>query len=100
MKYVFEQMQEKGLKIDAVTYTSMIHWLSNSGDVDGAVKIWEEMKYECRCPTVVLYTTYLKILFGDNRVKEATDVYKEMLQSGLSPNCYTYIVLMEHGTPC
>ncbi|KAI9165809.1 hypothetical protein LWI28_020886 [Acer negundo] len=97
MKYVYEQMQEKGLKIDAVTYTSLMHWLSNSGDVDGAVKIWEEMKdNECCCPTVVSYTAYLKILFGDNRVKEATDVYKEMLQSGLSPNCYTYTVLMEH----
>ncbi|KAK3224038.1 hypothetical protein Dsin_011063 [Dipteronia sinensis] len=97
MKYVFEQMQEKGLKIDAVTYTSLMHWLSNSGDVDGAVKIWEEMKdNECCFPTVVSYTAYLKILFGDNRVKEATDVYKEMLQSGLSPNCYTYTVLMEH----
>ncbi|KAK0604099.1 hypothetical protein LWI29_011955 [Acer saccharum] len=56
-------MQEKGLKIDAVTYTSMIHWLSNSGDVDGAVKIWEEMKDQCCCPTVVSYTAYLKILF-------------------------------------
>jgi hypothetical protein len=29
-------------------------------------------------------------------VKEGIDVYKEMLESGISPNCHTYTVLMEH----
>ncbi|OMP10080.1 hypothetical protein COLO4_04840 [Corchorus olitorius] len=66
-------MQEKELKIDAVTYTSILHWLSKSGDVDGAVEMWEEM-----------------------RGKRCTAVYKEMLQSGISPNCHTYTVLMEY----
>lgn len=96
MKYVFELMQEKGINIDAVTYTSVMHWLSNAGDVDGAVNIWEEMKLKECYPTVVSYTAYMKILFLNDRVKEATDVYKEMIQSGLPPNCYTYTVLMEY----
>ncbi|KAL7193141.1 hypothetical protein ACSBR2_024867 [Camellia fascicularis] len=89
-------MQEKGIKIDVVTYTSLLHWFSNDGDVDGAVRIWEEMKTRCCDPTVVSFTAYMKVLFDHNRVKEATKVYKEMLQSGCSPNCYTYTVLMEH----
>lgn len=96
MSYVFEQMQERGIKIDVVTYTSLLHWFSNDGDVDGAVRIWEEMKTRCCDPTVVSFTAYMKVLFDHNRVKEATKVYKEMLQSGCSPNCYTYTVLMEH----
>ncbi|XVF15698.1 hypothetical protein REPUB_Repub09cG0177800 [Reevesia pubescens] len=96
MKYLFQQMQEKGLKVDVVTYTSVLHWLSKSGDVDGAVEMWEEMRGKGCFPTVVSYTAYMKVLFDNKRVKEGTDVYKEMLQSGISPNCHTYTVLMEY----
>ncbi|KAL2504823.1 Uncharacterized protein Adt_20444 [Abeliophyllum distichum] len=43
---------------------------------DEEVKLWEEMK--------------LRILFDHKSIKDhATEVYKEMLQSGLSPYCYT-----------
>ncbi|TQE09128.1 hypothetical protein C1H46_005281 [Malus baccata] len=86
MSHVFKQMQEKGVKIDAVTYTLM-HWPSNAGDVDGAVQTWEEMKAQGYPPT---------ILSGDNRVKEATDVYREMTQCGCSPSCRTCTVLMDY----
>ncbi|KAE9446012.1 hypothetical protein C3L33_22046, partial [Rhododendron williamsianum] len=83
-------------QIDAVTCTSLMHWLSKDGDVDGAIKVWEDMKTSHCHPTVVSFTAYMKVLFDHNRVKDAADVYKEMLQSGCSPNCYTYTVLMEH----
>ncbi|KAK6154913.1 hypothetical protein DH2020_009161 [Rehmannia glutinosa] len=75
MMHIFGQMKEKGVKIDVVTYTSLMHWMSNDGDIDGAVNLWKEMKA---------------------KVNEAAVVYKEMLESGLSPNCYTYTVLMEY----
>lgn len=82
--------------IDTVTYTSLIHWVSSSGDVDGAMRLWEEMRDHGCEPTVVSYTAYMKILFADGRVEEATEVYKEMLRSRVSPNCHTYTVLMEY----
>jgi len=98
MKHVFNQMQEKGIKIDSVTYTSMMHWLSTSGNVDEAIALWDEMKSKGGCcyPTLVSYTAFIKILFDNHRVKEATDIYKEMLHNGCVPNCYTYTVLMDH----
>ena len=96
MRYVFEQMRKKDVKIDAVTYTSVMHWVSSSGDFDGAMRVWEEMKGSGCSPTVVSYTAFMKVLFCNNRVKEATDAYREMLRSGLSPNCHTYTVLMEY----
>ncbi|CAL5406757.1 unnamed protein product [Camellia sinensis] len=66
MSYVFEQMQEEGIKIDVVTYTSLLHWFSNDGDVDGVVRIWEEMKTR-RCDlTVVSFIAYMKVLFDHN----------------------------------
>ncbi|KAJ6736718.1 RESPIRATORY COMPLEX I CHAPERONE (CIA84) putative [Salix viminalis] len=91
MKYVFKKMQEMGLKIDVVTYTSILNWVSKSGDVDGAVEIWKEMR-ENRCfPTVVSYTAYLKVLLDNKRVKEGIGVYKEMLESGdFSKLSYVY----------
>lgn len=82
--------------IDTVTYTSLIHWVSSSGDVDGAMRLWEEMRDNGCEPTVVSYTAYMKILFADGRVEEATEVYKDMLRSRVSPNCHTYTVLMEY----
>ncbi|KAK9669930.1 hypothetical protein RND81_13G164700 [Saponaria officinalis] len=95
MKYVLQMMREKGIEINAVTYTSVLHWLSKSGDFDGAVKVWEEMKTN-RYPTVVSYTAYMKVLFDNNRADEATDIYKQMLQCGLTPTCHTYTILMVH----
>ncbi|KAI3746308.1 hypothetical protein L6452_08736 [Arctium lappa] len=63
MKFVYQQMQEKGIKVDVVTYTSMLHWLSNDGDVEGSVKLWKEMKDGGLRPTIVSYTAYMKVLF-------------------------------------
>ncbi|KVI09036.1 Pentatricopeptide repeat-containing protein [Cynara cardunculus var. scolymus] len=100
MKFVYQQMQEKGIKVDVVTYTSMLHWLSNDGDVEGSVKLWKEMKDEGLYPTVVSYTAYMKVLFDHGRVKEATKVYREMIRSGCPPNCFTYTILMEHLAGC
>ncbi|KAK6924311.1 Pentatricopeptide repeat [Dillenia turbinata] len=60
------------------------------------LNLWKETKVNGCRPTVVLYTTYMKILFENDRAEEATEVYKEMLGLGCSPNCYTYMVLMEH----
>ena len=95
MMFVFEDMRKNGITIDAVTYTSLMHWLANVGDVDGAVTLWEEMR-GMDSLTIVSYTAYMKILLDHNREKDATDVYKEMLEVGLTPNCHTYTVLMEH----
>ncbi|KAJ0463393.1 putative tetratricopeptide-like helical domain superfamily [Helianthus annuus] len=100
MKFVFQQMQDKGVKADVVTYTSMLHWLSNDGDVDGSLKLWEEMKEKGVGLTVVSYTAYMKVLFDNGRVKEATEVYKEMIRAGCAPSCVTYTVLMEHLAGC
>ncbi|KAL4578537.1 hypothetical protein LXL04_014661 [Taraxacum kok-saghyz] len=96
MRFVFQQMEEKGITVDVVTYTSMLHWLSNDGDVDGSVKLWEEMKEKGIYPTVVSYTAYMKVLFDHGRVNEATKVYRDMIRSGCPPNCHTYTILMEH----
>lgn len=82
--------------IDTVTYTTLIHWVSSSGDVDEAMRLWKEMRDNGCEPTVVSYTAYMKILFADGKVEEATEVYKEMLRSRISPNCHTYTVLMEY----
>ncbi|KAK9669945.1 hypothetical protein RND81_13G166100 [Saponaria officinalis] len=49
-----------------------------------------------RYPTVVSYTAYMKVLCDNNRADEATDIYKQMLQCGLTPTCHTYNILMVH----
>ena len=84
------------IKLDSVTYTSMMHWLSSSGNFDEAMQMWDQMKSKGFHPTVVSYTAYIKILFHNQRVKEATRAYKEMISSRVAPNCHTYTVLMDY----
>ncbi|RZB95405.1 Pentatricopeptide repeat-containing protein [Glycine soja] len=59
---------------------------------DQAMQMWHQIKSK----TVVSYTAYIKILFHNRRLKEATRVYKEMISSGVAPNCHTYTVLMDY----
>lgn len=63
---------------------------------NGAIKVWEEMRANRCRPTVVSYTAYMKILFDHKRVDDATAMYKEMLDCGLSLTCHTYTILMEY----
>lgn len=85
-----------GVEVDGVTYTSIMHWLAKTGDLEGAVRVWEEMKKKRGVGlTVVSYTAFMKILFDGGREEEAGRVYREMIEVGLKPNCRTYTVLME-----
>jgi pentatricopeptide repeat protein len=72
-----------------------MHWLARAGDVDGAMRVWAEMKARSR-PTVVSYTACVKILFDAGRAEEARKVFREMVAEGLRPTCKTYTVLIEH----
>ncbi|KAK8933856.1 Pentatricopeptide repeat-containing protein [Platanthera zijinensis] len=38
----------------------------------------------------------MKVLFDYGRPQEAAEVYQEMLESGLRPNCHTYTAMMEY----
>jgi pentatricopeptide repeat protein len=72
-----------------------MHWLARAGDVDGAMRVWAEMKAKSR-PTVVSYTACVKILFDFGRAEEARRVFKEMVAEGLRPTCKTYTLLIEN----
>ena len=79
----------------APTFTTVMHWLARAGDVDGAMRVWAEMKAKSR-PTVVSYTACVKILFDAGRAEEARRVFKEMVAEGLRPTCKTYTLLIEN----
>ncbi|PKA59911.1 Pentatricopeptide repeat-containing protein [Apostasia shenzhenica] len=97
MRQILQEMEVKRVRIDAATYTSVMHWLAKDGDFDGAVAAWEEMRQRRRCqPTAVSYTAFMKVLFDHGRPMEAAEVYREMIEKGLRPNCHTYTVMMEY----
>lgn len=89
-------MVGSNVEVDGVTFTSIMHWLAKAGDVEGAVRVWEEMRRRRIGLTVVSYTAFIKVLFGCGREREAAGVYRKMIEAGLKPNCHTYTVLMEH----
>nr|GEV17667.1 pentatricopeptide repeat-containing protein At2g01390 [Tanacetum cinerariifolium] len=78
--FLFKLMEKKGAKIDVDTYTSMLNWLSNDGNVDGSVKLWEEMKEKGGFPIVLTYTAYIK---GFGVVAIGGDSWLHMIQISL-----------------
>lgn len=96
MRHLFEEMREKGLRVDVATYTSVMNWLGKSGNFKGAIGMWMQMRRKGCKPTVVSYTALIKILFDNRKTKEASDTYREMLDAGVPPSCHTYTVLIEH----
>jgi pentatricopeptide repeat protein len=92
--HVFNHMQEKlkGVMIDSDILLLTLPWCI------GFQVLWMSsmrqlrrgMKWNQRV------AAFIKILFDNQWVNEATAVYKEMTHSGSVPNCYTYTVLKCH----
>jgi pentatricopeptide repeat protein len=95
MLHLLAEMLRAGVAPDAATFTTIMHWLARAGDVNGAIRVWAEMKERSR-PTIVSYMTCVTILFDAGRAEEARRVFGEMVAEGLRPTCKTYTVLIEH----
>lgn len=65
-------------KPDVFAYTAMIRVLVAEGDLDGCLKVWDEMRSDDVEPDAMAYTTLITALCKGNRAEEAYEFFKGM----------------------
>ncbi|KAL2325674.1 hypothetical protein Fmac_024732 [Flemingia macrophylla] len=73
----------------------MFDALSKEGLTHEALELFRQIKDEGRMPDVVAHTAVLEAYAAAAQPKEALRVYMRMLASGVSPNAYTYSLLVK-----
>ncbi|XP_021774388.1 pentatricopeptide repeat-containing protein At4g20740-like [Chenopodium quinoa] len=66
------------LKPDVFAYTAMIRILVGEGNLDGCLKVWNEMEKDKVLPDAMAYTTLISALCKGNRVDKAYELFKGM----------------------
>lgn len=86
---VFNQMKSEGLKLSGYSYSNLTNAYVRSGDVEGAEKVFAEMKSagllsRAQGNPVVVYTTLLKGHGEAGNCARARELLDEMVKSGIS----------------
>ncbi|PPD79874.1 hypothetical protein GOBAR_DD23195 [Gossypium barbadense] len=92
-----------GVKPDVVTFSTLIRGLCNrildgvckTGNTDGAIRYLRMMEERGFEPDVVAYSTVLNCLCKKGLLKEAHDLFFEMIKQGIKPNVVTYSILID-----
>ncbi|KAA8547334.1 hypothetical protein F0562_003802 [Nyssa sinensis] len=88
-----KEMEEKGIEITAVTYTTILHALYKKGESEQAEKIWNEMVEKGCSPDVAAYN--VRIMHAHGREPENVKaLIEEMSNAGIKPDTITYNYLM------
>ncbi|VVA89724.1 unnamed protein product [Arabis nemorensis] len=86
----FEEMKEKGLKPDVVTYNSLIDVYCKDREMEKAYKLVDKMREEDETPDVITYTTIIGGLGLIGQPDKAREVLKEMKEYGCYPDVPAY----------
>lgn len=70
------------LKPDVFAYTAMIHILVGEMNLDGCLKVWDEMERDKVVPDAMAYTTLISALCKGSRVDKAYELFKGMKKKG------------------
>ncbi|XP_061371000.1 pentatricopeptide repeat-containing protein At4g38150-like [Gastrolobium bilobum] len=73
----------------------MFDALSKEGLTHEALELFRQIKDKGQMPDVVAHTAILEAYANARQPKEVLKVYMRMLASGVSPNAYTYAVLIK-----
>ncbi|CAO2816202.1 unnamed protein product [Amaranthus hypochondriacus] len=69
-------------KPDVFAYTAMIRILVGERNLDGCLKVWDEMERDKVVPDAMAYTTLISALCEGNRVDKAYEIFKGMKNKG------------------
>ncbi|CAB4264752.1 unnamed protein product [Prunus armeniaca] len=88
---VFEEMQKRRIEADNSTLASLVYGLLARGRVRVAYKIVEGIEK----PDINVFHGMIKGLLRLRKLREATEVFREMIKKGCEPNMHTYIMLLQ-----
>ncbi|KAL3651464.1 hypothetical protein CASFOL_004466 [Castilleja foliolosa] len=91
LQEVFAKIREDGLMNCAV---KMFDGLSQDGLTHEALELFSQIKDKGQMPDVVAHTAVMEAYANAGQAKEAHKVYLRMLTSAVTPNAYTYRVVI------
>ncbi|KAF6174863.1 hypothetical protein GIB67_026351 [Kingdonia uniflora] len=91
---LYDRARTEGRCIDLVTFSTLIKIYLVSGNFDGALNVYEEMKALGVKPNLVIYNTLLDAMGRAKRPWQAKSVYREMINNGFVPSWATYASLL------
>ncbi|OAO91294.1 hypothetical protein AXX17_AT5G02860 [Arabidopsis thaliana] len=92
LQEIFHKMRTEGFTNEAV---KMFDALSKDGRTHEALELFSQIKDKNRMPDVVAHTAIVEAYANAGQAKETLKVFMRMLASGVSPNAYTYSVLIK-----
>lgn len=92
LQEIFHKMRTDGFLNNAV---KMFDEMSKDGLTHEALQLFSEIKDKGHMPDVVAHTAVIEAYVNAGQSKEAHKVYLRMLASGVTPNAYTYTVLIK-----
>jgi len=90
---VFNRLKESGATLRPQVYNSFLDASVHCNDIEGALRLFEEMKRLCYAD-VVSYNTILKAFLSSGLMAEARALVKEMSTRGVPANRVTYNELL------
>merc|ERR1719213_125387 len=89
-------MKSSGVEPDIITYSTILKGYCQSGDVDRAFQVLEEMQRDGKfAPDEILYNSLLDGCAKQHRVDEALQLLEDMRDSGVAPSNYTLSILVK-----
>ncbi|CAH8269924.1 unnamed protein product [Arabidopsis lyrata] len=92
LQEIFHKMKTEGFMNEAV---KMFDALSKDGRTHEALELFSQIKDKNQMPDVVAHTAIVEAYANAGQAKEALKVFMRMLACGVSPNAYTYTVLIK-----
>ncbi|CAH9076609.1 unnamed protein product [Cuscuta europaea] len=88
------EMEEKGIEVTPVTFTTILHGLYKNGRIDEAERFWNDMvKKNGSFADVVAYNVRLMHIH-EGEVEMVKALIEEMLDAGLNPDAISYNCLI------
>ncbi|KAE9465928.1 hypothetical protein C3L33_02160, partial [Rhododendron williamsianum] len=93
---MFNSMREKRseCKPDIVTFTSLIHLYSVSGQIDHCKAVFNTMLGEGLKPNIVTYNSLIGAYASHGMSEEAQSIFSEMKKNGFRPDVVSYTSLL------
>jgi pentatricopeptide repeat protein len=86
---------EPKIQVNTVIYSTLLKGFANSGDADGAMNLFRELKAKGVKMNLVAYTTLIDAQARVGYMKTAKELLKQMEADGCVPNTITYSTLVK-----
>jgi pentatricopeptide repeat protein len=87
---LYEEMVERGVKFDRVSFNAVLCACSIRGKTSKALELFESMPQHGLVPNGKTYGTLIRACTAANRAKEAVDLFDSMRSAGIEPNRFAF----------